>query len=101
MITSNCELETKRRADGWKAWYLEAVPVAEHRYERYLKGRKAEGGAAVNGYPRWSEIRGELVERAGGEDVVAAGRQELMAQVIGRRLAELRRPRGPENGARC
>jgi DNA-binding XRE family transcriptional regulator len=48
----------------------------------------------VNGYTRWSEIRGEHVERAGGEDVVAAGRQELMAQVIGRRLAELRRARG-------
>ncbi len=36
----------------------------------------------MNGYTRWSEIRGEHVERAGGEDVVAAGRQELMAQAI-------------------
>lgn len=48
----------------------------------------------MNGYTRWSEIRGEHVDRAGGEEAVAAGRQELMAQVIGRRLAELRRSRG-------
>jgi len=48
----------------------------------------------MNSYTRWSEIRGEHVERAGGEETAAAGRQELMAQVIGRRLAELRRSRG-------
>jgi DNA-binding XRE family transcriptional regulator len=48
----------------------------------------------MNGYTRWSEIRGEQVDRAGGEEAVAAGRQELMAQAIGRRLAELRRSRG-------
>jgi DNA-binding XRE family transcriptional regulator len=43
---------------------------------------------------KWSDIRAEHVARAGGEAAVAEGRQELMAQVIGRRLAELRRARG-------
>ena len=48
----------------------------------------------MNGYSRWSEIRSEQVDRAGGEEAVATGRQGLMAHVIGRRLAELRRSRG-------
>jgi DNA-binding XRE family transcriptional regulator len=43
---------------------------------------------------RWSDVRAEHVERAGGEAVVQAGKQELLALVVGRRLAELRRARG-------
>jgi transcriptional regulator with XRE-family HTH domain len=34
------------------------------------------------------------VERAGGEDAVQAGKEELLAQVVGHRLAEVRRARG-------
>jgi transcriptional regulator with XRE-family HTH domain len=34
------------------------------------------------------------VERAGGEDALAAGKQELLATVVGHRLAEVRRTRG-------
>ncbi|MFZ0161100.1 MAG: helix-turn-helix transcriptional regulator [Kineosporiaceae bacterium] len=48
----------------------------------------------MNGYSRWSEIRGEHVDRAGGNEAVATGRQELLAQGMGRRLAEVRRSRG-------
>ncbi len=48
----------------------------------------------MSSHVKWSDIRAEHVARAGGEDAVAEGRQELMAQVIGRRLAELRRARG-------
>jgi DNA-binding XRE family transcriptional regulator len=48
----------------------------------------------VSSHAKWSEIRAAHVERAGGEAAVAAGRQELMAQVIGYRLAGLRRSRG-------
>ena len=44
------------------------------------------------GYVRWHDIRAELVERAGGEEAVAAGKHELL--VTGHRLAELRKRRG-------
>jgi DNA-binding XRE family transcriptional regulator len=43
---------------------------------------------------RWQDIRAEHVARAGGQGAVAAGTQELLAQVVGQRLAELRRARG-------
>ncbi|MEV6599416.1 helix-turn-helix transcriptional regulator [Actinoplanes sp. NPDC051346] len=45
-------------------------------------------------YVRWSDIRTGLVEQVGGEDAVEAGKQELLATVIGHRLAEVRRARG-------
>jgi DNA-binding XRE family transcriptional regulator len=48
----------------------------------------------MNGYSRWQDIRAEYVERAGGEEAVAAGKQELLSEVIGHRLAEIRRARG-------
>ena len=48
----------------------------------------------MTGYVRWQDIRAEHVERAGGEEAVQAGREELLAQVQGRRLAEIRRSRG-------
>jgi DNA-binding XRE family transcriptional regulator len=48
----------------------------------------------VTGYARWKDIRAEHVERAGGEEVVEAGKQELLAKVQGHRLAEIRRSRG-------
>jgi len=48
----------------------------------------------MNGYSRWQDIRAEYVEAAGGEEAVAAGKQELLAAVLGHRLAEVRRARG-------
>jgi DNA-binding XRE family transcriptional regulator len=48
----------------------------------------------MTSYSRWQDIRAEYVERAGGEDVVAAGKQQLLAAVLGHRLAEIRRARG-------
>jgi DNA-binding XRE family transcriptional regulator len=48
----------------------------------------------VKGYTRWQDVRAEFVERAGGEEAVAAGKQELLAAVLGHRLAEIRRSRG-------
>jgi DNA-binding XRE family transcriptional regulator len=48
----------------------------------------------MSGYTRWSDIRGELVEQAGGEAAVEAGKQELLATVVGHRLAEVRKARG-------
>ncbi|MEU8252411.1 helix-turn-helix transcriptional regulator [Nonomuraea sp. NPDC048916] len=45
-------------------------------------------------YARWKDIRAEHVERAGGEEAVEAGKQELLAKAQGRRLAEIRRSRG-------
>ncbi|NJP33360.1 helix-turn-helix domain-containing protein [Micromonospora thermarum] len=48
----------------------------------------------MSSYKRWKDIRAEYVERAGGEQAVEAGKQELVATVIGHRLAEVRRARG-------
>jgi DNA-binding XRE family transcriptional regulator len=48
----------------------------------------------MSGHVRWSDIRAEHVARAGGEDAVEAGKQELLAVVVGHRLAEVRRARG-------
>jgi DNA-binding XRE family transcriptional regulator len=48
----------------------------------------------MTGYVRWRDIRAEHVERAGGEEAVEAGKQRLLAQVLGHRLAEIRRNRG-------
>ncbi|WKU07495.1 helix-turn-helix domain-containing protein [Micromonospora sp. HUAS LYJ1] len=44
-------------------------------------------------YVRWNDIRAEHVERAGGEGAVEAGKRELLAEVLGHRLAEVRRAR--------
>jgi hypothetical protein len=33
------------KAGQWKAWYKTAIPLAEQRYEVYLKERTDEGGA--------------------------------------------------------
>ena len=32
------------KSDRWKAWYLDAIPLAELGYQRYLKEREAEEG---------------------------------------------------------
>lgn len=48
----------------------------------------------MTGFTRWSDIRTEHVERAGGEAAVDAGKREMLAEVIGHRLAEVRRARG-------
>jgi DNA-binding XRE family transcriptional regulator len=48
----------------------------------------------MSGHVRWSDIRAGQLARAGGEDVVAAGKQELLAEVVGHRLAEIRKARG-------
>jgi ribosome-binding protein aMBF1 (putative translation factor) len=48
----------------------------------------------VSGHVRWNDIRVELVERAGGEEAVEEGRQAQLAEIVGHRLAEIRRARG-------
>jgi DNA-binding XRE family transcriptional regulator len=48
----------------------------------------------MTSYTRWRDIRADHVERAGGEQAVQAGKQELLATVVGQRLAEVRRARG-------
>ncbi len=44
-------------------------------------------------YVRWKDVRAAHVERAGGEQAVEAGKQELLTSVVGHRLAEVRRVR--------
>jgi DNA-binding XRE family transcriptional regulator len=48
----------------------------------------------MNSHVAWNDIRNEHVERAGGEDAVEEGKRQLLAEVIGHRLAEVRRARG-------
>ncbi|MEO3778189.1 helix-turn-helix transcriptional regulator [Micromonospora sp. B11E3] len=48
----------------------------------------------MSNHVRWKDIRAGYVERVGGEEAVEAGKQELLAQVVGHRLAEVRRARG-------
>lgn len=48
----------------------------------------------MTGHVRWQDIRAEHVQRAGGEEAVEAGKQELLAEVRGHRLAEIRHSRG-------
>jgi len=48
----------------------------------------------MSSYVRWADIRAEEVDRAGGEAAVAAGKEQLLAEVLGHRLAEVRRARG-------
>jgi DNA-binding XRE family transcriptional regulator len=48
----------------------------------------------MSSYVRWKDIRAEHVERAGGEQAVGAGKQDLLNEVLGHRLAEVRRARG-------
>lgn len=33
------------KAGQWRTWYNDAIPLAEHRYEMYLKERSKEEGA--------------------------------------------------------
>ncbi|BBA99824.1 hypothetical protein RVR_6618 [Actinacidiphila reveromycinica] len=44
-------------------------------------------------YTRWQDIRAEHVARAGGEETVTEGKRELLAEVLGHRLAEIRKSR--------
>ena len=48
----------------------------------------------MKGYTRWADVRSHHIEAAGGEEAVEAAKQELLAQVVGHRLAEVRRARG-------
>lgn len=45
-------------------------------------------------FPRWKDIRPDLVERAGGEEAVAASRARDQAYLDGYRLAEKRQQVG-------
>ena len=48
----------------------------------------------MNGYKKWSDIRAEFVELAGGEEAFREGKERMLAEVRGQQLAELRRNRG-------
>jgi DNA-binding XRE family transcriptional regulator len=48
----------------------------------------------MSSYTPWTDVRVAHVERAGGEEAVEAGKQELLAAILGHRLAAVRRARG-------
>jgi DNA-binding XRE family transcriptional regulator len=48
----------------------------------------------VSGHVRWRDIRADQVAQAGGEQTVQAAKAELRAEMIGHRLAEVRKARG-------
>ena len=48
----------------------------------------------MSGHVRWRDIRADQVARAGGDDAVLAAKDELLTEMIGHRLAEVRKARG-------
>ena len=48
----------------------------------------------MSGHVRWRDIRADQVARAGGETAVQTATDELLAEMIGHRLAEVRKARG-------
>lgn len=48
----------------------------------------------MNSFVAWNYISSEHVERSVGESAVKSGKREILAEVIGHRLAEARRARG-------
>lgn len=48
----------------------------------------------MSGHMRWRDIRADQVARAGGEQALRAAKDELLAEMIGHRLAEVRKARG-------
>jgi DNA-binding XRE family transcriptional regulator len=56
--------------------------------------RRGGGPQAMSSNTRWRDIRAEHVERVGGEQAVEDDKHELLATVVGHRLAEVRRTRG-------
>ncbi len=48
----------------------------------------------MSNHVAWHDIRAEHVERAGGEAAVEVGKRQILAEVVGHRLAEIRRTRG-------
>jgi len=40
---------------------------------------------------RWADVRADMIEKAGGEEAVAAAREERLAEEVGYKLAELRK----------
>jgi DNA-binding XRE family transcriptional regulator len=48
----------------------------------------------MSGHVRWRDIRAEQVAQAGGEEAVQTAKDELLAEMIGHRLAEVRKARG-------
>ena len=54
----------------------------------------------MSSHVAWHDIRAEHVERAGGEAAVEAGKRQMLAEIVGHRLAEIRRTRGPTPNSR-
>ena len=48
----------------------------------------------MSSHVAWNQIRTEHVARAGGEEAVETGKRAMLAEVLGHRLAEVRRARG-------
>jgi DNA-binding XRE family transcriptional regulator len=83
---------------GWIEELDEEVPArdpASRGAVRAVPQGTGTGGdrGVMSGYSKWSDIRDEFVERAGGEKAVAAGKRALMARQHGYQLAEIRRQR--------
>ncbi|MFI1885704.1 hypothetical protein [Streptomyces jumonjinensis] len=51
----------------------------------------------MSGYTRWQDIRSEHVARAGGEEAVRAGKEELLAEMTGQHGVDGREPLPPHS----
>jgi DNA-binding XRE family transcriptional regulator len=85
------------KSADWSGWYRRAIPRAEELYAEYLgvpAGTRGGGEGPMTNFPRWTDIRADIVASAGGEQVVAEARRRNQAYIDGHRLAERRKMLG-------
>jgi DNA-binding XRE family transcriptional regulator len=78
------------KAGNWEQWYRQGRAAAGDLPERTSRGR---GTGRLMTFTKWSDIRDEHIERVGQEEF-EAGKEQMLAEGRGWRLAEIRRRRG-------
>lgn len=52
---------------------------------RWTSAENADRSRSVNNYPKWADVRDDLVARAGGEDQITKARKRNQAVIDGHR----------------
>ena len=81
------------KAGKWEAWYRQAIPLAEQRYEDYLKQEDIRWSSELHHYTR-DEFLAEFYPDPADKAAIAAGMKQLRAEQRAFRLAEMRRRLG-------
>jgi DNA-binding XRE family transcriptional regulator len=82
------------KSGKWKQWHKEAIPFCGTALCELSRRASERGEELMAGYVRWSEIREEMIARAGGEDAVKEDVRRIKAEAQGFKPAEARRARG-------